>query len=133
MALILDPLYHAKRRRREAQDLHGYSALIANPADLGTALPGQSLDPLSLPANGRFSLSYSAALTLGDLSVLYSQTGGDLAVPAAGADERQYLGWLEKDGQITVQVGLSTLPGTVTLYVVSEWFQPFVIATGVIL
>jgi len=128
---IAGHLYRNRRRRRSAQDLRAYAALIASPFDLGTAAAGNDLpNTFQLPANGYLGIAIDASSSAGDLSV--SIGGRNVGIAGGGADQIFRLGYAERAEEIEVSIGSGAPSGAVTLYVFDEWFRPFAIATGTV-
>ena len=129
MALSREGALRAARLRRRcfAQDQTAYADLRAAPSALtGGAAPATS-SALSLPANARLGISFSAPVGAGQLSV-DTETGRTLGTPALVADEIYRLDWLERTVDVTIT---SAIAGTATLYVFDQWMRSYPIATVV--
>lgn len=121
-------LYHARKRREAAARFGRFASLIATPETLTTAAAGNPLgSALTMPAASMISVSFSADLTAGQLTV-DTNTSRTIGVPDLAADEIRLLGWFEKGVELTPDCAIA---GTVTLYVLNEWTKPFSVATGV--
>lgn len=120
--------FHNRERRRSAQDVTAFDALIASPTALGTAAAGASLDPVTLPANAWLAVRLDAVTSEGDIALDVSG-GRTVFIAGAGANVVQDLGWHEKDREVTVR--RSGAPaGSVDLILLDEWRRPFVIGEG---
>jgi len=124
---LLARLFAARRRRRRAQDLSAYAALIAAPDDLGSAADLESLDDFVVPARAELAISFDEAVEAGD--VVVTVDGRDMEIPALEADAVHSLQWAER-GHV-VSVGNSSAPAcAATLHVLDQWRRPSPIATG---
>lgn len=119
-------LYHARRRRRAAQDFKDFEGDIASPFDLGTVAATTPLpNPYVMPANSRLAISFSTGITQGQLTVdIGAKT---VETTALSADEIYRLEVGEEAEEI---IPTAAIAGTVTLYVLDEWQRPSAIATG---
>lgn len=127
--VVAGHLYRHRRRRRVAQDLTAYAALIETPHDLGSAAAGSDLpNPLSLPANARLAFSASEALDDGDITVTIG--GRNLVLPALSADEIFRLSYGERAESVVAGSDIDAPACDVTLYVLDEWQREAAIATG---
>ena len=124
-------LYRNRRRRRSAQDVRLFQALIASPLDLGTVGAGNPLpNALDLPANGNLGVSVDAITSTGDLVVNVGDR--QIGISGGAADTVFRLGYGERAESVEVDLGGGAPSGDVSLYVLDEWFRPFVIATGTV-
>lgn len=120
--------YQNRQRRRAAQDLSAYKALVASPADLGSAAAEAALDGFTLLANAEVAVSIDAATDPGDITVAVDDRS--LGIAGGGAGQLFRLGWLERGKELTINRGVSGPAGTVELHVLDEWGRKRTVASG---
>lgn len=120
-------LFHNRERRRALSRERSFSAQIASPFDLGSAAAaGDSPNPLVLLDSINVAVSFSAAITAGQLTI-DTNRGKTLGTLALAADEIHRLGFFEKNVSLTPSCAIA---GDVTIYILSDRRIPSVVATG---
>jgi len=119
-------IFNARKRQLAAQNFTSYKDDIASPVDLGSVAAGNDLSAYTTPAGSRLAVSFSNPITAGQLTVAIG--ANTLGIPDLAADEVRRLDWAENTEQVVIN---SAIAGTVTLYVLNQWQEPFQIATGV--
>ena len=118
-------LRNSRKRRKVAQNLLYFKALIASPTDVGT----DTLDPLTWPAGARLAVSYDTAFATGH--VFYEINGRVFNVEGALGDEVVKLEYVELGEVIQFTNDAGIPAGALTVYVLNEWQdQPRAVATG---
>lgn len=111
-------LYHARSRRRTADRVSKYAALIATPHDIGASA-------VTLPAAGEIAVAADVSVTAGDISIA-TNTSRTLETPDLDADQLHRLGHFEKG----VTLDVTFTGGDVTLYILDDWKKATAFATG---
>lgn len=111
-------LYHMRERRRTADRIKKFAALIATPHDIGASA-------VTLPAAGTIAVSASVGVTAGDISIA-TNTSRTLATPNLSANQRHEIGFFEKG--VTLDVTFSG--GVVTLFIIDDWGKATAFAQG---
>lgn len=111
--------YHARRRRREAQDVKAYQVLIASPVDL-------SGGPLTLPANGYLAIGANGNTVLADYTITIGSVTLDVTALVGGAVPLR-LGYFERGAEVTISHDAG-VARTITVYLLDQWRRPFEIA-----
>lgn len=124
--------FHARERRRAAQDLKEFDALRDSPQNLGTvAAGGDSASSVTLPANARLAVSLDDVTDENDLSLKNNDDPQDQVFGGGGpADFVQKLSRFREAQEITVHRDTDCPSGSFTMYVLDEWERPFAIATA---
>lgn len=110
-----------RERRLEASRKRSFLSFIDSPVN---ALPSG----LVLPEAANIGVSFSSIIAAGNLT-LTTQKGRALKTPALQAGVIHRLGFFEKG---TTLVPSCTVSGTVSIYYLDDWRNPYLIATGVL-
>ncbi len=117
-----------KKHRLERFEKKRFGLLIATPEVLTGGISPTESSALTLPFSCKLGISFSVAITSGQLDV-NTTTGRVLGTKDLAADEIHELGFLERGIEITIEPTVS-LPGIASLYYLDQWKIPFVIATA---
>lgn len=121
-------LFHARERRRSAQDVQTFDPDVASPFNMGSVLATNPLGtPYPIPKDAQLGVSFSVPVSAGQLTVA-TNGGRTIGTPALAADQIHRLGKLNRALLLTPT---SAIAGTVTLHVFDEWYRPSAIATGI--
>jgi hypothetical protein len=125
----MNSLYFAAiKRRKIAQEVSRYRSLVASPASLGSCAAGASLTALVLPQNARLAISLNAITTANDISV--SVGTRTMRTTGAASAVSQKIGWHERSRHLVVNRLASCPAGTLSVWLLTEWGQRYLIATG---
>lgn len=111
------PSADAQRDRREWQNFKKFKALIAAPGNLATGV--------AMPAAGDVYVSTTSVLAA--KTVLVTVKGVDKWSPAAAANARDHVQFVERAVQVKKKAGA---PGTVSAYVRNPLGKLFLFASG---
>lgn len=122
-------LYRSQlNRRKAAQALKAYSALISSPSNLGSVAADASLNDLVLPASARLAVSLDKNTSAGDITVTVN--GRAIGVKGGASGTRFLLGFQEKGRKLSIKRGASALAGALSVYVIDDWGHAKKIAGG---
>jgi hypothetical protein len=116
-------------RRRAAQRKVGFKSLITSPQVLTGGIAPAISSALALPNGAYLGLSYSVAVTSGQLQA-NTNGGRTLGTPDLDADEIHRIGWFERGFSMDLEI-TAAVAGTATLHYLDEWRNSFPIATAV--
>lgn len=119
-------LYHSRERNRDLNRGRRFASLVSSPFDLGSVAGGNpSPNAFSMPAAANIGISFSGAVTAGDIIIAVGSR--TLGTPDLSADQIHRLGFFETGVQL---IPTCANAGTVTLHYLDQWFRPSAVATG---
>lgn len=119
-------LHNAFRRRKAAESLSEFAALVEAPSDLGSEAAGGDAFTLVWPGNASVGISASIALDAGQVIV----AGASLAAGDADAIIR---GPYVHEGKVlTIVTDAALDPCSLTVYVLDEWKRARIVATATV-
>ncbi len=119
--------FHARERRRAADEFSRYREVIETPFFLGTISTGLAL-PGDVAVQGSLNIGVAFSVAVAAGAVTFDYRGRTLTIPALAADQIHDAGYFERNSSLTNII--SSTIGSVLFYALDEWRRPFLIAGG---